>query len=114
MPGSWLPVNVCLSNSCSCTIGEIPSPPLPGTPHHVLASCLIKRYLSTSIPNLRAVLQTLPVEVCVCLFTVHSLLDYLLFEVVYIIVDFAVRMMTISDSAQNSLVDLIKVSKLPN
>ena len=49
-----------------------------------------------------------------CLFTVHSLLDYLLFEVVYIIVDFAVRMMTISDSAQNSLIDLIKVSLLPN
>ena len=101
--------------TCSCCrCGESPPPP-PATPPLVLAACLLKRHIDSKLLDWRVILNVLPDQVCerikfVSLFMNYWVLGiYTIMQVVFVLVDFAIRLMVTPAPINNHLIDVIKV-----
>ena len=94
---------------CVCSCGESPPPP-PVSPPLVLAACLLKTHLDGKLLDWRVILNVLPDQVYVrMLLLLHDLHGTNLTKVVFILMDFAVRLMVTLAPVNNHFIDLIKV-----
>ena len=99
----------CIISCHGCGESATPPPP-PATPPSVIAACLLKRHVDGKLLDWKVILNALPDQVCVKFVSLFiHYYNHAIYKAVFILVDFAVRLMVTSPPVNNHLIDLVKV-----